>query len=134
MSIAGDWSGVETSSLVITMLIVAASLTYPLYIILFIFLSYRKNSLILALFALLPGIIIYFTLYWDDPVKEKQVYDSAPKEYICEDPNTFLAVDTFDFVNSYTKTKQLLFFDKYINKKMLHTFFEKWIEKLVLLI
>ncbi len=66
-----------------------ASVLYPLFIVAFIILSRKNNSLSLASIALIPLLFLFFTFFFSGGLAQKGDYDSLSRDFICNS-NSFL--------------------------------------------
>ncbi len=67
------------------------SIGYPLIIFLFAFLSIRHKSLVFALLALLPLVIILYFLFLSGGTAQKDNFNTLKKDFVC-DSNSFLSL------------------------------------------
>jgi len=89
-SMAFDAPGSEKSILAFTVPLILIG--YPIFIIVFIVLSRKKNSLLLALVALIPMLFLIYTFLFSDGLAQKSNYDTLNKDFICN-ANSFLSVE-----------------------------------------
>lgn len=66
-----------------------AFITYPIFIVLLIINSRKKNSLPLALVALIPLLFLLFVFFFSAGLAQKEDYDTLSRDFIC-DSNSFL--------------------------------------------
>jgi len=69
-----------------------ALMSYPLFIIVFILLSRKKNSLILALVALIPLLLLTFVFLFSGGLAQKDSYNTLSKDFIC-DSKSFISIN-----------------------------------------
>lgn len=68
------------------------SVLYPIFIIVFIILSRKNNSLPLSLVALLPLLFLLFVLFIPIETAQKDNYNTMSRDFICNS-NSFLSVE-----------------------------------------
>ncbi len=81
------------------------STLYPIFIIIFIILSRKKDSLILASTALIPLIFLIYIFLFSGGLAQKSNYNTLNKDFIC-DSNSFISVEkngSFDAINLLEK-------------------------------
>ena len=86
---AFDAPGSEKSILVLTVPLILIG--YPIFIIAFIVLSRRNNSLLLASVALIPLLFLLFVFFFSAGLARKDDYNTLNKDFICNS-NSFLSI------------------------------------------